>query len=583
MSMPPLVRPLAAVVVALAAASFTTPGRTATRVRFELVDEAGRPLAGSRFEHGAAHCASGGSLELPAGPVRVLARPGFSGRPAPGGVALPIELEVSPRMPVQRITWPTSEIVPRVVDAGGAPIEGSRVEIADQLVDSGDTLRLPALAFDGAPAEGVAAPGYAVRTFPGLGGAAQGALLWRREPALLPGPGVTELRITWEQVPVSVAVVDQHGEPIPGSRWQAGPVAAVGGESRLMPTLAGGGPAAPEGAHAAGYPLRIHPGILDQEQETLLHREAAPLRPGSDAATRVETWETFCGCLEVSSPRAPAAGTGDWALEPLGGGNRHSRSRLPVTEDRERPPAGGAFAGGYPFAPLQPDGAVGPARLAELWPGGWFTVAGPGEAPRAVPCAAIRRTPWFRVTADPSGVRLEWQAETPSPVTGWSLYRGRAEEPPVTRVTDGRTPMDRFGHHVAWDAPGGPGPWTYRLTAFDRAGNEWTAAIGRAWPGGEDADAADTPWLRLRGPQPARGPLELVYGLSKAGPVRLDLFGIRGERVARLESGWREAGTHRVAVDEPAAAGTGPAAGLYFARLVTAEGNRTLRVTWLPR
>jgi hypothetical protein len=76
-------------------------------------------------------------------------------------------------------------------------------------------------------------------------------------------------------------------------------------------------------------------------------------------------------------------------------------------------------------------------------------------------------------------------------------------------------------------------------------------------------------------PNPSPGNSRMAYVLSRAGPVRLDLFATSGARVRSLESGVREAGPHELVWDGTDDAGRAVPVGIYFARL-TAEG-RALR------
>lgn len=76
-------------------------------------------------------------------------------------------------------------------------------------------------------------------------------------------------------------------------------------------------------------------------------------------------------------------------------------------------------------------------------------------------------------------------------------------------------------------------------------------------------------------PNPARGRVSLRFALPTASRVNLDVFDAAGRRVARLLDGEVAAGWH---IAEWGALANGSAAGVYFARLTTPAGGRTVRV-----
>jgi hypothetical protein len=76
---------------------------------------------------------------------------------------------------------------------------------------------------------------------------------------------------------------------------------------------------------------------------------------------------------------------------------------------------------------------------------------------------------------------------------------------------------------------------------------------------------------------PVRGLGRLDFTLPQAGRVRLELLDVAGRRVASLLDGEQAAGPASAAFD---AARLG--AGVYFARLATAQGTRSARVVVLP-
>lgn len=74
-------------------------------------------------------------------------------------------------------------------------------------------------------------------------------------------------------------------------------------------------------------------------------------------------------------------------------------------------------------------------------------------------------------------------------------------------------------------------------------------------------------------PNPFNSSVTAEYTLLKPGPVQLDFYNIRGERILKLIDGHKAAGQHKVvykAVDLPS--------GAYFMRLITASYSRTAKI-----
>ena len=71
------------------------------------------------------------------------------------------------------------------------------------------------------------------------------------------------------------------------------------------------------------------------------------------------------------------------------------------------------------------------------------------------------------------------------------------------------------------------------------------------------------------------------FSLAKSGAAELEVFSVDGRRVRRLASGTREAGEYRVEWNGTDEAGRPLSAGVYYARLSTAQGRFTRVVTYL--
>ena len=100
-------------------------------------------------------------------------------------------------------------------------------------------------------------------------------------------------------------------------------------------------------------------------------------------------------------------------------------------------------------------------------------------------------------------------------------------------------------------------------------------------------DDAPTPLVtRLAAsPVPAHaGQLRINYSLPRAGPVSIDLYNVRGERVCSLLNRQAESsGAHSFRWDGHATRGSAVAPGVYFLRLDCGEAARTQKIILLPR
>ena len=87
---------------------------------------------------------------------------------------------------------------------------------------------------------------------------------------------------------------------------------------------------------------------------------------------------------------------------------------------------------------------------------------------------------------------------------------------------------------------------------------------------GPDAAAGRTV-LELAGGNPGRGPVMLRYALSRSGDATLEVFDLEGRTVAVLDRGFRGAGSHLATWNGRDARGALVPAGVYMARLLTAD------------
>ena len=72
----------------------------------------------------------------------------------------------------------------------------------------------------------------------------------------------------------------------------------------------------------------------------------------------------------------------------------------------------------------------------------------------------------------------------------------------------------------------------------------------------------EPPW-----PNPFNHRVTIGYRTGQAGPVRLEVFSMTGQRLLRLVDGWKPAGDHRALWDGLDARGRPVASGAYVVRL----------------
>jgi len=89
------------------------------------------------------------------------------------------------------------------------------------------------------------------------------------------------------------------------------------------------------------------------------------------------------------------------------------------------------------------------------------------------------------------------------------------------------------------------------------------------------------PLLRQNAPNPFNSGTVISWFQLQAGPARLEVFGLTGQRVAVLHEGPKKAGLHRLRWDARVEQGRPLASGVYVYRLVTAESVLTRKLTLL--
>jgi subtilisin family serine protease len=207
------------------------------------------------------------------------------------------------------------------------------------------------------------------------------------------------------------------------------------------------------------------------------------------------------------------------------------------------------------------------AVLGAMTAGGAVPLALEGEVPGVAWIAAsdtVRFVP--PVVIDDGGPPFEGGA----PVTlYWSVPPGATVD--VHFSGDGGERWQLFGAGIA------AGAWVFdppregaarafiELLARDALGYAGSALIGPF----EILPGAALPAcfaVSLPGPHPARAPVALELAMPATGPARVDVFDLRGARVATLADRVFAAGRHRLAWDGRDAAGAAAPPGIYFVR-----------------
>ncbi|PIE76825.1 hypothetical protein CSA17_00150 [bacterium DOLJORAL78_65_58] len=221
-------------------------------------------------------------------------------------------------------------------------------------------------------------------------------------------------------------------------------------------------------------------------------------------------------------------------------------------------------AGQQDAAYLDPDGS-----RADMGP-----LGGPGAdfvAPAYVTGAAV---------TDLGGgqVRVSWDASPEENISHYVVYRDSAAvfvpapnlavamvDHPGTAFVD-TPPHDCYYLVAAIDDAGHSGGYSQRV---DSGGGGGTSSVG-------EAPRA----LAITGvvPNPFNPTTRVRFDLPRTGQVSLRVYDMRGHMVRELVSGQLEAGSHDVVWNGRDKHGRDAAAGVYFARLSSADGDRTVKM-----
>ena len=161
-----------------------------------------------------------------------------------------------------------------------------------------------------------------------------------------------------------------------------------------------------------------------------------------------------------------------------------------------------------------------------------------------------------------------------TPEVGWASGRGATSTTTDGGLTWSRLPATAQGGQLDGDVN--------RFRFFGdslgyAAGHKIYRLRGR-FPTETGETAGSGEGLTVLAPNPSRGPVRIGYRTAAAGAVRLDVFDVRGRRVAVLAEGMTAPGDH-VATWDPGAA----APGLYVVRMQAGAGVWSRRVSVVGR
>jgi hypothetical protein len=155
----------------------------------------------------------------------------------------------------------------------------------------------------------------------------------------------------------------------------------------------------------------------------------------------------------------------------------------------------------------------------------------------------------------------------------------------VYRANDaGFTPSaaNRLGYTTMpeWTDPNSDMSAWYRVTAIDRHGNESASSLlGVQQIAGVSLSAAPAiSYLGSARPNPARSACALELGISRSGPVRVEIVDTAGRRVRTLFAGTATAGIRTITWKGTDDDGRPMADGIYWVRFTAPDRSMTRRI-----
>ncbi len=135
----------------------------------------------------------------------------------------------------------------------------------------------------------------------------------------------------------------------------------------------------------------------------------------------------------------------------------------------------------------------------------------------------------------------------------------------ISAIADGQSTV-----YLRWTMGTTDGSWLY---------SGWNIDNVEIWGLGGDATSAEGGQAPLQSallgnmPNPFNPKTEIRYALSEASSVELAIFDLSGRRVTTLLSGQQDAGTHTAIWNGNDASGRSVSSGIYFAKLLTDQGE----------
>jgi hypothetical protein len=172
------------------------------------------------------------------------------------------------------------------------------------------------------------------------------------------------------------------------------------------------------------------------------------------------------------------------------------------------------------------------------------------------------------------GVTLTWFSDAVDQVRGWNIYRSAEAEGGYVLLNAGPIAMSSGGVFHFVDDPPLAGTAYYRLAAVHPDGTESTVAITQV---GTPASFS----FGLAGTNPVMGGTSLRYSLPAAGHVRIEVFGVSGQRVRTLVDRTESAGGHTVEFSLRNGSERALPPGIYMVRISAGKDQKLLRVVAL--
>lgn len=200
----------------------------------------------------------------------------------------------------------------------------------------------------------------------------------------------------------------------------------------------------------------------------------------------------------------------------------------------------------------------------------------------SAPATLERLAPPVVLSASPSSVPLS--GNVPITVIGQNFGPPAAALARTVRVAGQACVLDgtvRTDDGLVVTVPAGPAGPVDLVVTIDGVADTLEGAFSYGGTTGVTPPAAGPRELALRaGPTPFRDGLALSFAVPAAGRWTLELYDSRGARVRRFE-GETPGAAHELRWDGRDAAGRDAAPGVYFARLTTPAGQRSIRAVKL--